>query len=226
MARLARVVASGYPHHIIQRGNRRQKTFFTDEDYRVYLTLMAEHCRKYHIAIWAYCLMPNHVHLIAVPQNEEGLRLGIGEAHRKYTRHINFRMGWRGHLWQGRFISYPMDEEYLLAAARYIELNPVKAGMVDQADNYPWSSARFHTSGETDALTGKSCLEQLAPAWRPDLADGDEKRDTEDIRRAERTGRPLGGGAFVGELEKYLNRNLQKKKPGPKISQEQTKGDN
>ena len=113
MARIARIVAPGYPHHITQRGNRRQPTFFCDEDYLVYIDLMAQWCRHYKVAIWAWCLMPNHVHLIAVPETPEGLTRAIGEAHRRYTRHINFRENWRGHLWQGRFASYVMDEKYL-----------------------------------------------------------------------------------------------------------------
>jgi len=225
MARLARVVAPGYPHHIIQRGNRRQQAFFSEEDYRVYLDLMSEYCQRYLLKVWAYCLMPNHVHLIAVPQSEDGLRRGIGEAHRKYTRHVNFRMGWRGHLWQWRFLSYPMDEEYLLATARYVELNPVKAGMIDLADQYPWSSAKFHTSGGTNILAEKSCLEEMVPDWRTYLSDGDDKRHAEKIKKAERTGRPVGCSRFVKELEKYLNRVLQKKKPGPRISSGRS-GDN
>jgi len=110
MARIARVVALGVPHHITQRGNRRQQTFFGSDDYAAYLDLMAEWCGRRGIEIGAYCLMPNHVHLIAVPESEDGLRRGIGEAHRRYSRRINFREGWRGHLRQGRFASYPMDE--------------------------------------------------------------------------------------------------------------------
>ena len=118
------------PHHVTQRGNRRQQTFFGEEDYQHYLELMAQFCRAEQVAIWAYCLMPNHVHLIVVPQSAESLRRAIGEAHRRYTRWINFREGWRGHLWQGRFASFVMDEDHLLTAARYVELNPVRAGLV------------------------------------------------------------------------------------------------
>ena len=124
MARLARVVVPGLPHHITQRGNRRQQTFFCDEDYEYYLELMGQWCTVHQVEIWAYCLMPNHVHLIAVPQSPDGLRLAIGEVHRRYTRMVNFREGWRGHLWQGRFASFVLDEPYVLTAARYVELNP------------------------------------------------------------------------------------------------------
>ena len=126
MPRIARVVVPRYPHHVTQRGNRRQQTFFCDDDYRAYLELMAEWCKRCGIEIWAYCLMPNHVHLIAVPNSEDGLRRGIGEAHRRYTRRVNFRERWRGHLWQGRFASFVLDDLYLLAATRYVEMNPVR----------------------------------------------------------------------------------------------------
>ena len=152
MARIRRIVADGLPHHITQRGNRRQKTFFCDEDYTLYIKLMSEWCIRWKVEIWAYCLIPNHVHLIAVPEAGGGLCRAIGEAHRRYTRHVNFHEGWRVHLWQGRFASYPMDETYLLATARYVELNPVRAGIVDAPEMYLWSSASAHISGQDDAL--------------------------------------------------------------------------
>ena len=109
-------------------------TFFRDEDYQAYLALMAEWCRKCNVAVWAYCLMPNHVHLVAVPESADGLRLAIGEAHRRYSAMVNRRQKWTGHLWQGRFSSFPLDEKYLLAAVKYIEMNPVRAPLV--ADPY------------------------------------------------------------------------------------------
>ena len=121
MARIARVVAPGAAHHITQRGNRRQERFLGDADYEAYLELMGEWCARHKVEVWSYCLMPNHVHVIVVPQSEDGLRRAIGEAHWRYTRRINFREGWRGHLWQGRFASFPMDELHLLMAARYVE---------------------------------------------------------------------------------------------------------
>ena len=133
MARMARVVAAGVPHHVTQRGNRRQQVFFSDADYQSYLTLLAISCRKTGVAVWAYCLMPNHVHLILVPRDADGLRAALADAHRRYSRDINFRQGWRGYLWQGRFASFPMDDNYLLACARYVELNPVRANLVARA---------------------------------------------------------------------------------------------
>lgn len=110
------------------------------------------------VKVWAYCLMPNHVHLIVVPRSEDGLRKAIGEAHRRYTRHINFREKWRGHLWQGRFSSFPMDEAYLLTAARYVELNPVRARLVQNPSDYPWSSTQAHISRKNDILVKTSPL--------------------------------------------------------------------
>jgi putative transposase len=111
------VIVPGCPHHITQRGNRRQPTFFGDDDYQAYLALMADWLRRGGVQVWAWCLMPNHVHLIAVPETAQGLARAVGEAHRRYTRRVNFREGWRGYLWQGRFASYPMDGSYTLADA-------------------------------------------------------------------------------------------------------------
>jgi putative transposase len=141
MARIARVIAPGFPHHVTQRGNRRQQTFFGDKDYRAYVNLLPEHCLAHGVLIWGWCLRPNHVHLIAVPATEAGLRLAIGKTHRHYTRRVNSREGWRRHLRQGRFSSCPMDEDYLVAAARYADLNPVRAGLVSRPEAWPWSSA-------------------------------------------------------------------------------------
>lgn len=220
MARIARVVAPGIPHHITQRGNRRQKTFFSDEDYRLYLSLMAEWCNRFNVEVWAYCLMPNHVHMIAVPESEDGLRNAIGEAHRRYTRHINFREKWRGHLWQGRFNSFPMDESYFLAAARYVELNPVRAGLAIKPEEYPWSSASAHISGKDDILVKVSPLLELVANWEEILLGSSEEQKFKEIRHHENTGRPLGNEDFIKRLEIALGRSLRRQKPGPKQRKE------
>lgn len=214
MARIARVVAEHYPHHVIQRGNRRQDTFFCEEDYRVYLRLMAEWSGRCGVEIWAYCLMPNHVHLIAVPETEAGLRSAIGEAHRRYTRHINFRENWRGHLWQGRFASYVMDEQYLLAAVRYIELNPVKADLSTTPTAYPWSSAAAHVAGKDDVLVTVKPLLKMVDDWGAFLAAGVSDDEYDKLCRHERTGRPVGSDQFVALLESRLSRTLSPQKGG------------
>ncbi len=214
MARSARVVIPGLPHHITQRGNRRQQTFFNDEDYVAYLELMAQWCRDEGVEIWSYCLMPNH--LIAVPSSEKGLRWAIGEAHRLDTRRINFREKWRGYLWQGRFASFVMDEAYWLAAARYIELNPLRAGLVADPCDWRWSSARAHLTGRDDALVKVAPLLAMIPDWRAFLNSALPEAELRDIRRHSRTGRPLGDEAFLSRLEGMLGRVLRPKKPGPK----------
>ncbi|MFP6729383.1 MAG: transposase [Alphaproteobacteria bacterium] len=216
MVRIARIVVPGLPHHVTQRGNRRQDSFFRDEDYRAYQDLMAEWCAHYGVAIWAYCLMPNHVHLIAVPETEAALRQAIGEAHRRYTRRVNFREGWRGHLWQGRFASFPMDERHLLAAARYVELNPVRAGITKRPEDYLWSSAHAHLAGQDDRLVKVGPLLDAVGDWATFLAGGLDETERDALRRHENSGRPLGNDAFIGQLESILGRTLKKKNPGAK----------
>jgi len=210
------VVIPNIPHHIIQRGNRRMETFFSEADYREYLFLMAEWCNRCKVQVWSYCLMSNHVHLIVVPETEDGLRRAIGEVHRRYTRYINFQKGWKGHLWQGRFGSFPMDEEYLIAAARYIELNPVRAEIVKKPEDYKWSSAQAHLQGEDDILVKVEPLLSIVPDWRELLASDLSEEEYENLRLHERTGRPLGSDDFVEEMEKRTARILRKQKPGPK----------
>jgi putative transposase len=216
MARLARVVAAGLPHHVTQRGNRRQQVFFGEEDYATYADLLAAGCRAAGVDVWAYCLMPNHVHLILVPSHASGLRDALAEAHRRYTRHVNQREGWRGYLWQGRFASCPMDEAHLLAAARYVELNPVRAKLARTARGWRWSSARAHLGGRNDGLVSVRPLLELVPDWAEFLGGGLTTQERDAIRAGERTGRPLGSARFIARLEKRLDRPLARRKPGPK----------
>ena len=216
MPRVARVVVPGIPHHVCQRGNRRQETFFCDEDYEAYLELMAHWCDECGVEVWAYCLVPNHVHLIAVPAVEAALCRGISEAHRRYTRRVNFREGWRGHLWQGRFASYPMEEDYLYAAARYVELNPVCAKLVSSPTEYRWSSACAHMAGKDDVLVKAQPLLDRFGDWSAFLSTGLDDEAAALLRRHERTGRPLGSPEFVIRLEKLLSRTLAPLKPGRK----------
>jgi REP-associated tyrosine transposase len=218
MARMARAVAPGIPHHVTQRGNRRQQTFFNNEDYQAYLELMSEWCTKFNVQPLAYCLMPNHIHLIVVPETKDGLNLAIGEAHRRYTRRINFREGWRGHLWQGRFSSFILDESYLLACTRYVELNPVRAGLVKKPEDWRWSSAGPHTKRKDDMLVKtKPLLEMVKSPWKKFLSVDAQESEIALFRKHERTGRPIGDDAFIEKLEQLLDRKLKPQKPGPKI---------
>lgn len=216
MARIARVVIPGIPHHVTQRGNRRMQVFFGDDDYREYIVLMADSCRRYEVDVWAYCLMPNHVHLIAVPMQPDSFRHAMGEAHRRYTRYVNFREKWRGHLWQERFASYPMGENHLLAAARYIELNPVRAGLAREPWSYKWSSAGVHARGIDDELVRVGPLLEMVNDWRCFIGEDITGEEMERFRQHERTGRPLGDKDFIEGIEKSSCRVLQQKKPGPK----------
>lgn len=208
MPRLPRLVVPGIPHHVTQRGNRRQPTFFGEGDYALYLDLLRRWAGKAGTRIWAWCLMPNHVHLILVPAHEDGLRATLGEAHRRYTRHVNQREGWRGHLWQSRFASFPMDEAWLIACARYVELNPVRAGLAERPEGWRWSSARAHLGLADDRLTDKAPLLERVGDWSGLLQGGLEADAREAIRARERTGHALGGEAFLARLAESLGRDV------------------
>jgi putative transposase len=201
---------------VTQRGNRRQQTFFGEEDYGEYCRLLSVSCRNCGTQVLAYCLMPNHVHLILVPADDFGLRDALAEAHRRYTRMINFREGWRGHLWQERFHSFVMDERHLLAAARYVERNPVRARLSPTPEDWPWSSARAHLTGEDDALVTVRPLLDLIPDWGAFVGEPDAPKLGELLQAHTSTGRPLGPDSFVESLERRLERPLKRRKPGPK----------
>jgi putative transposase len=213
MARIARVVAVGYPHHIIQRGNRRQKVFFKDTDRHLYLKFLKEHGDLYGLEYWAYCLMDNHVHLIVVPKKADSFQ-AIAKTNWWYTKAINESNGWRGYLWQGRFLSYPMDEGYSFLGVRYVERNPVRAGMVKKAEEYLWSSARSHVNGKQDGLIVRCYLQDVIKDWSEYLRMEDEK--VKELRKNIGTGRPLGTDDFLKVLEEKTGRALIKQKPGRK----------
>lgn len=223
MARLSRIVMPGVAHHVTQRGNRRLPVFFSDEDRAAYLTLVAEASAAHVTACLGWCLMDNHIHLILVPQVEDGLRATLAEAHRRYSRRINFREGWRGYLFQGRFASYPMDDAHLMSAIRYVENNPVAAGMVARAEGWRWSSAASHLAGKRvagDPLTDVDALGRHVRNWRAMLTIGLEAMDdpamVEQIEARIRTGRPLASSDWIAEAEAAMNRNLAPQKRGPK----------
>ena len=215
MARIARVIVPGLPHHVTQRGNRREPIFFEDGDQEVYRDLLAEQVRKRGVEVWAYCLMPNHVHLILTPSDEAGLGLAVGEAHRRYTNFVNARGRWTGHLFQSRFASVVMDEDHLLAAARYVPMNPVRARLVARAEVWPWSSARAHLAGEDDGLVTVGPLKDRIGDFAAFLSEDEAPAVSAALRAAETTGRPLGNAAFIEGLEQILGRRLARGRPGP-----------
>jgi putative transposase len=227
MARLARIVIPNVPHHITQRGNRRLPIFFCDEDRTAYLSLIAEACAAHGTVCLGWCLMDNHVHLILVPASADGLRATLAEAHRRYSRRINFREGWRGYLFQGRFASYPMDDAHLMAAVRYVENNPVAAKIVARAEDWPWSSARSHIAGKRtkdDPLTDVKALRQHVHNWRALLHVGleamDDPASAEEIEARIRTGRPLASPEWIAAAEAAMDRKLGPQKRGPKVKRE------
>ena len=214
MARISRVVVPKYPHHITQRGVRSMSIFQTDADRQVYLQFLSEETKRFGVEILVWCLMTNHVHFIAVPKREDSLARAFGEGHRLYTRMINFTEGVRGYLFQGRFSSCVLDERHLLAAAAYVELNPVRAGMVKRTWAYPWSSAAFHTGRrKTDPLVEDRILGGLVENWMEYLSLATDEKDQE-IRQMTRTGRPAGEAPFVRLVERLTARDLSKRKPG------------
>ena len=222
MARLARVVVPGLPHHVTQRGNRRETVFFGDDDYRAYLDLIAAAAKRSGTAIWAYCLMPNHVHFIMTPSDPDGLRRTFAEAHRRYAARIHGRLKVTGHLWQGRFSSTAMDERHLLAAARYVPMNPVRAGLTRRAQDWPWSSARAHLAGRDDGVTMVAPLLERTPDFAGFLAAAEDEAAVAAIRRSYSTGRPVGAADWITTLEALTERALAAGKRGPKAKAAQT----
>jgi putative transposase len=221
MARMARVVVPGYPHHVTQRGSRGQKTFFDSSDYELYLQMLSQRKAEVGTDILAYCLMPNHVHVVAVPNCPRGLAELFGFVHKQYALRVNKANGWSGHLWQERFYSVVMDEAHLLAAVRYVELNPVRAGLCDKPDNWPWSSAATHLNGTDDDLLSLELMKSRVPDWRDYLSQESEPAKLEALRRHTGSGRPVGDEGFMDRLEALTGRRLRRRKPGRKKADDQ-----
>ena len=212
---MTRVVVPDAPHHITQRGVRRMDVFFSDDDRQAYVDLLAEQSERFGVRYLAWCLMTNHIHLIAVPETEASLAKGIGEAHKRYSRMVNFREGWRGYLFQGRFFSCALEGSHTLAAIRYVLRNPVRAGVVRKAWNYRWSSAQWLVGkASADPLVMESPVLREIDDWHALLsADPDTLKD---LRRHTRTGRPLGDESFLERVERLTGRSLRPGKPGRK----------
>jgi putative transposase len=217
MARLARLVIPGMPYHVTQRGNRRGTTFFEDDDFRIYRELLADAARAAGAKVWAYCLMPNHGHLIVVPGDPDGLRGTFANAHRRYARFINSRHRWTGHLWQGRFGAVLMDEAHLAHAARYVALNPVRARLCERAEDWLWSSAQAHLAGKDDELVEVAPLLDRVGNFADFLGTTEDQQATRALRMAETTGRPLGSASWVAELEDRTGRALAPQRRGRKM---------
>jgi putative transposase len=216
LARLARVVIPGIPYHVTQRGNRRQPTFFEDSDFALYRDLLAGAARKAGTEVWAYCFMPNHVHLIVVPADPDGLRRTFADAHRRYTGFINARQRWTGHLWQGHYGAVAMDEAHLVHAVRYVALNPVRARLCDRAEEWEWSSARAHLAGADDELATVTPLLERVGDFEAFLGGEEDQQATRALRMAESTGRPVGSAEWIEQMERLSGRRLAPGKPGRK----------
>ena len=212
MPRLARVIATDYPHHITQRGNNQQDIFFVDDDRRVYLELLKEQCDKYSLEPIAYCLMTNHIHLIAIPRKDDSLANAIGRTHFRYTQYINRMHKRSGHLWQGRFYSCALDDKGFWLASKYVELNPVRAKICRLPWQYDWSSASAHTDPKAESqLLNLSSWRKLISEkeWQNELKRSIDKAQVDRIRLNTHTGRPLGTDSFMSKLEKMLGRRVR-----------------
>jgi putative transposase len=222
MARLARVVAPGLPHHVTQRGNGRSRVFFSEADYALYHDLLADACREAKVEVWAWVLMPNHVHLILKPAGADGLRRALASVHRRYAGAIQRRRKRTGHFWQGRFASAVMDEDYLAVALRYVSLNPVRARLTKRPQDWKWSSVRAHLGLTDDGLTEVRPALRRFPRFADLIGEPADAEAVEKLRQAESVGRPLGSPAFLARLEKRFGRPLAAQKRGPKPARERS----
>jgi putative transposase len=217
MARLPRVVITDIPHHVTQRGNARQVILSDDPDRSAYLELLRQYCALYSLSLLGYCLMPNHVHLIVIPRTREALWQTLKQTHGRYASYWNARRSSSGHVWQGRFYSCPLDDSHLWVALRYVELNPVRAGMVSAAEQWRWSSAPAHCLPEAPhgMLEMERWQERWTVAeWNQYLAAREASADVGALRQCTHTGRPLGAAEFVAQLERTTLRPLAPRKGG------------
>ena len=217
MARLPRVVVVDVPHHVTQRGNARQVILCTDTDRVTYLELLREYSQLYRLSLLGFCLMSNHVHLIAVPNTPMALAQSLKQAHGRYASYWNARQQSTGHVWQGRFYSCPLDEFHLWTALRYVELNPVRAGMVETAQQWRWSSAAAHCGiTNPDAMLEMNRWRKrwTTGEWREFLSQAESPSMVSELRRSTHTGRPLGDPEFVAALEESMSRPLAPRKGG------------
>ncbi len=226
MPRSSRIVLPDTPHHVTQRGNRQQDIFHSETDRAQYKELLIEACVRHETLCLGWCLMTNHVHLILQPATSDGLRAVLASVHTAYTQRLNIRLGLSGHVFQGRFASYPMDVRHLMAALRYVENNPVKAGLVASAEDWRWSSARARVFRQSDGLTHFGEVDAAYPDWKTVLEQGYEMSQVdESIEAALRSGIPQGeeqgvGSAFgrLGLRERSTRRGRPNKGDSPLYS--------
>jgi putative transposase len=216
MARLARVVIPGLAHHVTQRGNGRQKVFYSDEDYALYLRLITESCLAARVTCLAWCLMPNHLHMILVPTDEDGLRAALSRANRAYAGIVNARRKMTGHFWQGRYGSVPMDDAHLIEALRHVLMNPVKAKLVQKPEAWRWSSSRAYLKNKDDGLTNPRQMRKGIDDMRAFLGEKPDNFRLERLLAAETIGRPAAEPDFIKKLETKTGRKLLAHKRGPK----------
>jgi putative transposase len=217
MPRGARVVLPGYPHHVTQRGNDRQDVFFTDQDRLNYLRILGVQSRKYGVAVHGYCLMTNHVHLVLVPSTADGLARGVGRTHFVYTQYLNKARGRSGHLWQNRFYSCPVGQDYMLGILCYTEQNPARAGLVSLPWEYQWSSASAHIKRRTSSgLLDLSLWGRLTSPerWRQLLLTGPADREVQEARRCTRLGHPMISDEELTRIEAATGRRLRPRPVG------------
>jgi len=217
MPRVARHVFPNIPHHITQRGNRREDVFFCDDDKQLYLEWLTYYCLKHHVTILSYCLMDNHIHLVLIPESDDGLQKVLKPLHMRYAQYINKQHGWTGHLWQGRFFSSALDESHTYSAIRYVERNPVEAGMVEKAEDYVWSSAAHHCGlVESDALSHRAnkMTDVTESEWSAWLAIAENQAITDMLERNIEKGLPCGADDFIARLEKISKSVLRYRPQG------------
>jgi len=223
MARRSRLRIAGVPQHVIQRGNNRQATFFAERDYRFYLACLREAACRHDCSIHAYVLMTNHVHLLATTNQPEAMSLVMRDLGRSYVQYVNFTYRRTGSLWEGRFKSSLVDtQRYFIACCRYIELNPVRAGVVNRPENYRWSSHGFYALGRADALlTAHDEYSALGEndaarqrAYRQLFCSQEDASGLEEIRHAVNRGWPLGSDHFKDQIERALKRAARPPKRG------------
>jgi putative transposase len=208
MGRALRYIAPGVPHHVTQRGNRGQQVFFCDADYQRYLEWLAGYSERYGLAVAAYCLMPNHVHLVVIPGDERAIPAVLAPLHARYAARLNHREGHSGHLWHNRYFSCVLDDLHYYRATRYVERNPVRARLVQQAADWPWSSARSHSTGSPDPVLSAAAVLPEVEDWSAWLAIDQEAAEETALRRATLSGAPCGDAEFVQAMEARAGRPL------------------